>query len=96
MAQTIPRKTYVKIWVALLALLVLTWGLSRLNLKPFNTAIALAIAFVKMALILMFFMHMRYTRRVVWIFAGAGFVWLLILLELTLSDYLTRGFSWSQ
>jgi hypothetical protein len=39
---------------------------------------------------------MRYSRRLLWVFVCAGFLWLLIMIELTMSDYLTRGFSWSQ
>lgn len=96
MSQMVSKKTYGWIWFALLALLAATWGFSRLDLKFFNTPIALLISFIKMALIILFFMHMRYSRRVVWIFVCAGFVWLVIFIELTMSDYLTRGFSWSQ
>jgi cytochrome c oxidase subunit 4 len=96
MAQLVPKKTYVVTWLALVALLAATFLVSRFNLQPFNTAIALAIAFAKMALIILFFMHVRYGRRLVWMFVCAGFIWLIILIELTMSDYLTRGFSWSQ
>jgi cytochrome c oxidase subunit 4 len=96
MSASISRKTYTWVWLALLALLFATWGISRLDLKPFNLAIALAIAIVKMLLIILFFMHARYSERLVWVVAGAGFVWLIIFLDLTLSDYLTRGYSWSQ
>jgi len=96
MAHIVRRKTYGWVWLALLILLFATWGFSRIDLKPFNTAIALLIAFAKMLLIILFFMHVRYSRRVVWIFVCAGFVWFFIMVDLTLSDYLTRGFSWSQ
>ena len=96
MAHVVPKKTYCWIWFTLLVLLFATWAFSRLDLAPFNTAIALAIAFTKMALIILFFMHVRYSRRVVWVFVCAGFIWLFIMIELTLSDYLTRGYSWSR
>ena len=96
MTQIVPKKAYAWTWFTLLVLLFATWGFSRLDLRPFNTAIALLIAIAKMALIILFFMHMRYSRRVIWIFVGAGFLWLLIMIELTMSDYLTRGYSWSQ
>ena len=96
MAQAVPKKVYGWIWFALMMLLGATLGFSHLNLKPFNTAVALSIAFAKMALIILFFMHMRYSRKVIWLFVGAGFVWLFIMIELTLTDYLTRGYSWSQ
>jgi len=81
---------YIKVWLTLLALLFLTWGCSRLDLRPFNTAVALAIAFAKMLLVLLFFMHLRAGTRLPRVFICAGFFWLLIMIELTMSDYLTR------
>jgi cytochrome c oxidase subunit 4 len=96
MAQIVSKKIYARNWLALMALLIVTFGFSRLDLGAFNTPVAMLISFVKMVLIILFFMHMRYSRRVLWIFVCAGFVWLFIMLELTLSDYFTRGYSWSQ
>ena len=84
------RKIYLVIWGTLMALLFLTWGVSRLNLGPFNLVAALGIAIAKMVLVILFFMHVRYSSRVTWVFAAAGFIWFLIMLDLTLSDYLTR------
>jgi cytochrome c oxidase subunit IV len=46
---------------------------------------------LKMLLVLLYFMHVRYSSRLTWIFVAAGFIWLLIMVDLTLSDYLTRG-----
>ena len=83
--------TYVKILVALLVATAVTTAVSRLDLGPFNTIVAMAISVAKGALIVLFFMHMRYSKPVIWIFAGAGFFWLGIMLILALSDYLTRG-----
>jgi cytochrome c oxidase subunit 4 len=77
-------------WVCLLILLGLTWLAARFDLGLGNTIIALCIAGAKMLLVILFFMQVRYNSRVVWIFAGAGFVWLLIMISLTMSDYLTR------
>jgi cytochrome c oxidase subunit 4 len=88
--KVISTRTYVFVWAALLILLVATWAIARFDLHPFNAALAIAIALLKMLLILLFFMHVRYSNRLTWIFAGAGFVWLAILIGLTLNDYLTR------
>ena len=79
-----------------MALLGTTWGFSKLNLSPFNLVIALSIAVVKMLLIMLFFMNLKYSPKLVWLFAGAGFVWLFIMFDLVMSDYLTRTFRWSQ
>ena len=87
----ITPKTYVVIWSALMVLLLLTWAIAKVHLGPFNVVAALTIAITKMALVLLYFMHVRYSSRLTWLFVAAGFIWLLIMIELTLSDYLTRG-----
>jgi cytochrome c oxidase subunit IV len=87
----VPPKIYLRVWITLLLLLVLTWGVSNVDLGAFSILVAMVIAVVKMVLVLMFFMHVRYSSRMVRVFAGAGFVWLLIMITLTLSDYTTRG-----
>jgi cytochrome c oxidase subunit 4 len=57
-----------------------------------NMTVALLIAICKAILIILFFMHVKYGSRLTWAFATAGFVWLGIMVTLTMSDYLTRGF----
>ena len=90
-ATIVPKKIYFRIWLALLGLLFLTWGLAQIDLGRFNPVAALTIAVLKMLLVILFFMHVRYGSRLTWIFVAAGFIWLLIMIDLTLSDYLTRG-----
>jgi cytochrome c oxidase subunit 4 len=89
--QTTSAKTYIWIWAALMLLLLATWGVAQLNLGDWNVVVALTIAVTKMLLVILFFMHVRHSSRLTWIFVAAGFIWLLIMLDLTLSDYLTRG-----
>lgn len=86
-----PKKIYVRVWVALLALLALTWGLAEINLGPFNNVAALGISALKTLLVVLFFMHVRHEPKLTWVFVCAGLIWLLIMVDLTLSDYLTRG-----
>jgi cytochrome c oxidase subunit 4 len=52
--------------------------------------VALLIAFGKMSLVLLFFMHVKYEKRLTWVFVSAGFIWLLIMIGYALGDYLTR------
>jgi cytochrome c oxidase subunit 4 len=87
----VPKKNYVRVWIALLVLLLLTWGLADINLGPFNNVAALTISISKMLLVVLFFMHGRYEKPVTWIFICAGAIWFLIMVDLTLSDYLTRN-----
>jgi len=84
-------KTYVVTWVALLVLLLLTWAVAQFNLGPWNVLGAFAIAVVKMLLVILFFMHVRHSSKLTWLFVAAGFVWFMIMVDLTLSDYLTRA-----
>ena len=89
--QTITIKTYLIVWVALLVLLLATVGVSYLNLGPWGIAIAFVIATVKALLILLYFMHVRYSSRLTLIFASAAFLWLAIMIGLIVSDYMSRG-----
>jgi cytochrome c oxidase subunit 4 len=72
-------------------LLLATWGIAQINLGPYNIVAALTIAVTKMILVILFFMHVRHSKPLTWLFVAAGFIWLLIMFDLTLSDYLTRG-----
>lgn len=86
-----PVRTYVLIGVALLVLAGLTTVLALVDLRGWNTVVALAIAVVKAGLILLFFMHLRFGPGLVRLVAVGGVVWLGILLGGTLDDVITRG-----
>jgi len=90
MNPIVPRKTYLTIWLALMLLLFLTWGVARIHLGNWNLPVALTIALIKMLLVILFFMNVRQSTRLTWLFAAAGFIWLLIMIDLTMSDFLTR------
>jgi len=64
---------------------------SSIDLGPGNVAVALIIAVCKALLVALFFMHLRYSSKLLWVVTGGGLFWLGIMLALTLSDYLTRG-----
>ena len=83
--------TYLVIYGILMGLLLLTVGAALLDLGPFQFAAAMTIAIIKAVLIVLYFMHVRYSERLTWVFSGASFVWLLLLIVFTLNDYLTRG-----
>jgi len=88
----VPRKTYVMVWAALLMLLGLTVAVAYLHLGWANPAAAVGIAVIQATIIILYFMPVRYSPRLVWVFVGAGFFWLCILFALTFGDYLTRGY----
>ena len=82
--------TYFAIYVALLVLLGATVGVYYLNLGFWSIAIGVLIAVVKAVLILLYFMHVRFSSKLVMVFAVAGFIWLAIMIGLTFSDYISR------
>ncbi len=85
-----PPRTFAVIFAALLVLTVTTAWVSYVDLGWFNPVIAFMIACAKMLLVALFFMEIRHSSRITKITVGAGLFWLMILLTLTLSDYLTR------
>ena len=94
MHHVVSTKTYLIVSALLFVLLVLTVVASRWNLGMANVPIALAIAFAKAILILLFFMHVRYGSPLVKLFASGGFFWLLIMLVYILTDVQARLMGW--
>jgi cytochrome c oxidase subunit IV len=84
-------RIYLFTGTALLAFLALTIGAAYINLGPLNSVIAMSISVAKAALIILFFMHMRYSKPVMWLVFAAGFFWLGIMFVLGMSDYMSRG-----
>lgn len=74
-----------------MALLALTWTIGYVNLGPFNLIVALALAIAKALLVILFFMHIKGSNRMLHLASVAGILWWLILLTLTLGDYASRG-----
>lgn len=89
--SSLSPRTYFLIYIALLVLLALTVAVSYIDVGAWGIVVAMGIAVAKALLVLLYFMHLRYSSRVTWLFAAAGFVWLSILMVLAMSDYLSRG-----
>ena len=87
----ISVRTYVIVFLVLLVLLFATIGAAYLPLGPLHLPTALVIAAAKAVLIGLFFMHVCYRHRLTWVVSIAALLWLGILLALTLSDFLSRG-----
>jgi cytochrome c oxidase subunit IV len=87
----VPVSTYVIIGISLLALTGLTVGAAFIDLGPLNPIIALGIATLKAVLVVLVFMHVKYTsERMTKVVVIAGIFWLFLLLILSLADYGTR------
>jgi cytochrome c oxidase subunit IV len=87
----LPKRTYYTVFAILMFCTYLTWQIAYFDLGPFNTIAALVIAVFKATLVVLFFMHVRYSTRLTWAVVVGGLFWLGILLALTMSDYLSRG-----
>jgi cytochrome c oxidase subunit 4 len=90
--HVVPTRVYFTIFGALMVGTALTVYASKLELPgALNVVLALAIAVTKATLVVLYFMHVRYSSRLTWVVIGAGLFWLGILFVLAFSDYLTRG-----
>jgi cytochrome c oxidase subunit 4 len=88
--HVLPLRVYLAVFLALLAGTALTTWVATIDLGPLNNAVALSIAGAKTALVILYFMHVRYQTKLVWAFSLAGFVWLVLFFILILADYETR------
>jgi len=87
----ISSKLYYAIWITLLVLTVVTALVARVDLGPFNTIVALVIATFKALLVVLFFMHVKYTsEKLTKIVIASAIFWLFLLLALSMADYTTR------
>ena len=86
-----PKSLYYLIFGALMVGTVLTVLVAKFDLGPLNNVVMLTVACAKALLVILFFMHVRWSSRLTWVVAASGFVWLLIMFGLTLSDYMSRG-----
>ena len=89
--HVVPVRVYLIIFVTLLVLTGVTTAVAYVNLGPLNVVVMLVIAFFKASLVILYFMHVRFTSRLTQVAAVSGFAWLAILIGLTLSDVLTRA-----
>jgi cytochrome c oxidase subunit 4 len=89
----VPIRTYLIVYFLLMMLLLATIAASHIPTHGFNLVIALTIAIIKAVLVVLFFMHLKGSRGLVWVVAVASLLWLGILLALTMNDYVSRGLS---
>jgi cytochrome c oxidase subunit 4 len=90
-AHILPTRVYYTIYAILMVCTGLTVWIAFLDLGPVNTIAALAIAVFKATLVVLFFMHVKYSTRLTWAVVLGSVFWFGILIALTMSDYLTRA-----
>jgi cytochrome c oxidase subunit IV len=89
--HVVPVKIYLAVFVTLLVMTAATTAISSVDLGPWNTVVALGIAFFKATLVVLFFMHAKYSPRLTQMVILAGLLWLALLLLITFSDFVSRG-----
>ena len=86
-----PKSVYYSIFGALMVLTVVTVFAAYVNLGNFNAPVALAIATFKATLVVLFFMHVKYSSRLTKLIVLTSLFFLVILIGETMMDYATRG-----
>ena len=88
----VPVRIYVAIFLVLLVGTALTVAAAFIDFPwRLNTVVALTIATIKATFVVLYFMHVRYSARLVWVIVIAALFWMGILFAFTLADYFTRG-----
>jgi len=86
----VSPKIYLLVFAALMIGTAATVGAARVDLGPLNIVVAMTIAVIKATLVVLYFMHLRYSHRLNWIFGGASILWLLLLIGMVLTDVISR------
>lgn len=86
-----PKSMYYTVFGLLMVLTVVTWAVTYVDLGEFNLILAMAVAITKAMLVIIYFMHMKWSPKLFKVTIGSSVFFLLIMFTLTLSDYLSRG-----
>jgi cytochrome c oxidase subunit IV len=90
-AHLLPLRVYIGIFAALIVLTGTTVWVATIDLGEWNVIVALSIACLKALLVILYFMHVRYSSKLTWVLIGAGIFWFLIMVGFTMADYQSRS-----
>jgi cytochrome c oxidase subunit IV len=88
--HVVPLKVYLGVFLALCVLTVVTVAVTGYDFGPFNLIVALGVAITKATLVVLYFMHARYSPKLTGVVIASSIAFFVILLFLTLTDYLSR------
>jgi cytochrome c oxidase subunit IV len=91
MAHVAPKSLYYAIFGALMVFTIITVEVATHNFGILNFPVAIGIAITKATLVILFFMHAKYSSKLTKLFVGTAFFFLAVLLGLTMTDYMSRG-----
>lgn len=89
--HVLPLSVYWTIFLALVVGTIVTVWSATIDLGHWNVIVALAIASTKAALVILYFMHVKYSSKMVWAFAAAGFFWVFMMIVFTMQDFVSRS-----
>ena len=89
--HVVPTRIYYAIFAGLMLLTSITVAIAYIDLGPWNTVAAVVIACFKAMIVVLYFMHVKYSTRLIKLTVIAGLYWMGIIFALTLGDYLTRA-----
>jgi cytochrome c oxidase subunit IV len=87
----LPLGVYWAVFFALVVGTIVTVWSATIDLGPLNVVVALLIASVKAALVILYFMHVKYSSKMVWLFAASGFFWVAMMILFTMADFASRS-----
>lgn len=91
----VPIKVYIGVFLALMVFTAITVAVAKYDLEhiwgPLNIIVALTVAVIKATLVVLYFMHVRYSSKLTQVIVVAGIFWLIIMLAFTLADYAARS-----
>lgn len=90
-AHIVPVKIYWAVFLTLLVMTGVTYGVAKIDLGSYNLVVALAIAVFKATLVVLFFMHVKYSTTLTKAIVASGFVFLIVMVFFTMCDLLTRN-----
>lgn len=90
--HVVPVRIYLAVFVALMVFTAITVAAAFVDLGALNNVVMLGIAVAKATLVVMFFMHVRYSTRLIPVVVFGGVFFLLVMFGITMSDYVSRGF----
>jgi cytochrome c oxidase subunit 4 len=89
--KIVPKRVYFTIFFLLLFFTFVTVWVAKIDLGRMNVVVALVVAVIKALLVALWFMHIKYSKRLTQIVVASGLFWLVIMVALTLFDYNTRS-----
>jgi cytochrome c oxidase subunit 4 len=89
--HVVPVKLYVTVFLALMVFTALTVGAAYVDMGALNNVVMIAIALLKTTLVVLFFMHVRYSTRLIPVVLAGGAFFLLVMFAITMADFMSRG-----